>query len=468
NPRVTKADLNLIQLIKAGKEGVFYKAKMMRGTCKGHALVTCKIAKEGVSVKQLEKEVSIMRKLLYHKNVLQLLDWNTAEEPFVLIMEFVSYGTLRNFVQTHREKLSTDPELQSLFTIASYHIATAMEHMRSKMVVHCDLALRNILVGRFPWEIKVAEFGLSRDLTRMRSRRSTRKKQNRERVPLRWYPPEYFRNNYYSFKGDVWSFGIVLWEMQTFGSLPYPTLETSEQVVYYICAGHRNVGPDTCRPEILQIMSDCWSEPYTARPSFSELVQILENIIENDSAGLKAALKMFLRVLEIIFFFYFATHIPITLFIDLQALLPEHVYPQALKDVLHWYAADFKDPMVLDPPFWFKSFVFCEALVQLPFFPVAAYAFLKGNCRWIRTPAIVYSTHVATSLIPILAHILFYDFPEAPHPGPRTSKERLTLVSIYAPYLVVPILMLLTMLLSTAYSSAPPSGKASSKAKKLK
>ncbi|KAM9468591.1 fibroblast growth factor receptor homolog 1 isoform 1-T1 [Clarias gariepinus] len=283
NSRVVRTDLNLMQLIKAGREGAFYKARMLRGTCKGHSLVTCKIAKEGVTAKQIEAEVSIMRKLVYHKNVLQLLDWNTAEEPLVLIMEFVSYGTLRSFVQTHHDKLSADPQIQSLFTIASYHIALAMEHLRSKMVVHCDLALRNILVSRFPWEIKVAEFGLARDLTRMRSRRSTRKKHHRERVPLRWYPPEYFRNNYYSFKGDVWAFGIVLWEMQTFGTLPYPNLETSDQVVYHICAGTRNAGPDSCRPEILQIMKDCWLEPYTARPSFSDLVTILENIIENDS-----------------------------------------------------------------------------------------------------------------------------------------------------------------------------------------
>lgn len=113
--------------------------------------------------------------------------------------------------------------------------------------------------------------------------------------------------------------------------------------------------------------------------------------------------KMFLRVLEIIFFLYFATHIPITLFIDLQALLPEHVYPQQvgvtngrivfishfytltvlpllqLKDVLRWYSEEFKDPMVVDPPEWFKSFIFCEAFLQLPFFPIAAYAFLKGG-----------------------------------------------------------------------------------------
>uniref|UniRef100_A0A8C7SSJ1 Protein kinase domain-containing protein n=1 Tax=Oncorhynchus mykiss TaxID=8022 RepID=A0A8C7SSJ1_ONCMY len=284
-PRFTKADLSLLQLIKAGKEGVFYKARMTRGTCKGHGMFTCKITKEGVTPKRMEMEVSIMRKLVHHKNILQLLDWNTTEEPYVLIMEFVSYGTLRRFLQTHKDDLTSDPELQSLLTIASYHIALAMEHLRSKMVVHCDLALRNIMVSRFPWEVKVSEFGLARDLTRMKSRHSSRRKLPRERVPLRWYPPEYFRINYYSFKGDVWAFGIVLWEIQTFGTLPYHDLETPEAVVYHICAGLKNKDPEGCRPEILQLMRNCWMEPYTSRPSFSDIVRILEDIMENDSSS---------------------------------------------------------------------------------------------------------------------------------------------------------------------------------------
>ncbi|XP_027003343.1 sigma intracellular receptor 2 [Tachysurus fulvidraco] len=177
---------------------------------------------------------------------------------------------------------------------------------------------------------------------------------------------------------------------------------------------------------------------------------------------------MLLRALELVFFFYFASHIPITLFIDLQALLPEHVFPQAFKDVLRWYASEFRDPMVLDPPVWFKSFIFCEALVQLPFFPVAAYAFFKGSCRWIRTPAILYSVHVATSLIPILSHVLLYNFPLAPLPGPQTSKERWALVCVYAPYLIIPLMLLLTMLFSSTYNSVSPSTKASSKSKKRK
>ncbi|XP_054619927.1 sigma intracellular receptor 2 [Dunckerocampus dactyliophorus] len=174
-----------------------------------------------------------------------------------------------------------------------------------------------------------------------------------------------------------------------------------------------------------------------------------------------------IRLLEILFVLYFVSHIPITLFIDLQAVLPGYLYSQTLKDVLNVYAEKFNDPMVLDPPAWFKSFVVCEALLQTPFFPIAAYAFFKGGCQWIRTPAIVYSTHVTTTLIPILSHILFHQFPVDSPRGPQTPHERWTLASIYAPYLFVPVLLLCTMLLSSTYNPTTKSAKTSAvKAKK--
>ncbi|XP_030648057.1 fibroblast growth factor receptor 2-like [Chanos chanos] len=280
--RFNKADLSLQQLIKAGREGTIYKAKMIKGTCKGHSVFICKVAKRSVSLKRMDREISIMRKLGSHKNILQLLDWDICEAPYTLIMEFVAYGTLRSYLQVNQDSLSMNSDLQHLFTISAYHIAHAMDHLRSKMVVHCDLALRNIMVNRFPSEVKVAEFGLARDLTRMRSRRSSRNKDYKERVPLRWYPPEYFRNDHYGFKGDVWAFGIVMWEMQTFGLLPYPDLDSTEKVVQQVCAGHRNAEPDGCRPEIWQMMTDCWQEPYSMRPSFKDIVRVFENILEND------------------------------------------------------------------------------------------------------------------------------------------------------------------------------------------
>ncbi|KAI4882661.1 hypothetical protein NFI96_014649, partial [Prochilodus magdalenae] len=245
-----RADLILNQLIKAGREGVLYKAKMTHTTIKGHNMFTCKVSKKGCTRKDMEREVSVMQKLGMHKNLLQLLDWDITNSPYMLVMEDVTHGSLRSYLQVNQDRLCRDKDLQQLFTLAIYHIAHAMEHIRSRMIVHCDLALRNILVHKFPHEVKVAEFGLAREVARTWSRNSSCKKHHRERVPARWYPPEYFRNDVYGFKGDVWAFGIVIWEMQTFGMLPYPNLNTSEEVARYVCAGHRNAEPAQCRPEI--------------------------------------------------------------------------------------------------------------------------------------------------------------------------------------------------------------------------
>ncbi|XP_031427680.1 fibroblast growth factor receptor homolog 1-like isoform X2 [Clupea harengus] len=251
---LNRSDLTLLQLIKAGREGVFYKAKMNRGTCKGHSMFTCKVSKESVTYKQVHREIAIMKKLGNHKNLLHLLDWDITQSPYFLVMEFVAVGTLHNFLQINRDKLSANKDLQHLFTITAYHIAHAMDHLRSKMVVHGDIALRNIMVNSFPQEVKVAEFSFARDLTRMKSRRTSRKHGDHERIPFRWYPPEYFKDKYYGFKSDVWSFGIILWEMETFGTLPYPNLNSSEDVVRHICAGHKNAEPAGCRVEICRYL----------------------------------------------------------------------------------------------------------------------------------------------------------------------------------------------------------------------
>ncbi|KAM6175136.1 sigma intracellular receptor 2 [Erethizon dorsatum] len=161
------------------------------------------------------------------------------------------------------------------------------------------------------------------------------------------------------------------------------------------------------------------------------------------------------RCLEYLLGFYFLSHIPITLFLDLQGLLPRELYPDQVRNLLKWYSAEFKDYLMEDRPVWFMSFLFCELVFQLPFFPIAAYAFFKGTCRWIRTPAIIYSVHTMTTLIPILTSFLLDDFSKTSRfkgQGPQTLSERLTLVSIYAPYLLIPLTLLLFMLRNPYYN----------------
>jgi hypothetical protein len=154
-------------------------------------------------------------------------------------------------------------------------------------------------------------------------------------------------------------------------------------------------------------------------------------------------------VTNIIFLLYFVSHIPITLFFDLQIVLPKWLYPTCLQDMVVSYSQSFKDPYVLNPPPWYKSFVVCELFIQFPFFFAATYAFWKGGCQWIRVPSMVYASHVATTVLAILSEILFGDFSQ--ESGPVTNTERLVLSAFYAPYLFVPLLLLYTMVTSTEY-----------------
>lgn len=159
------------------------------------------------------------------------------------------------------------------------------------------------------------------------------------------------------------------------------------------------------------------------------------------------------RFLDVVFFLYYLTHIPIALFVDFQSVVPQEYYPAPLVNLKTWYCREFRDPLMMDPPAWFKTFCLCEVFVQFPFFFVGLYAYAKGaaKAKWIRIPAIIYSTHVATTLITIFYHTLTYDFSGSPHPGPRNLAERFTLLSVYSPYLIVPLLNLADACFSSAY-----------------
>eukprot|EP01038_Epipyxis_sp_PR26KG_P004608 gene4608-6485_t len=141
------------------------------------------------------------------------------------------------------------------------------------------------------------------------------------------------------------------------------------------------------------------------------------------------------EILRMVFIIYFVTHIPITLCLDLQALLGEF-YPVSLKDFHLFYVSTYNDPLMRLQPIWFKSFIFLELIFQLPFFFAASYGLIYRK-NWIRIPSIIYGTHVATTLVPILASFAF---------GENTINEKITLASFYLPYLIIPILLVVSML----------------------
>ncbi|GAA5817302.1 hypothetical protein MFLAVUS_010846 [Mucor flavus] len=148
--------------------------------------------------------------------------------------------------------------------------------------------------------------------------------------------------------------------------------------------------------------------------------------------------SIFSRPLDLIYFVYFATHIPVTLGVDFQLFYPSHWVPTALSDALDFYINTFKDPFMGSPTtlYWFASFICCELVVQLPFFFIACIGLLK-DCKYIRLPLAIYGAHVATTVLPTIVEVLFnpkYDLDQT---------ERLVLCGFYGPYFVLPLIMII-------------------------
>ena len=148
-----------------------------------------------------------------------------------------------------------------------------------------------------------------------------------------------------------------------------------------------------------------------------------------------------MEALRVVLLVFFATHIPATLLIDSQAVLPPRLVPPFAADLLAWHVSRTSDPVMTAPfPPWFRALVLGELVFQLPFFFVATYAFA---CRrnWIRIPALVYGVHTATTLLPILLEV--YESTTVPSPAARAQ-----LLLLYAPYLILPAACAVWMALS--------------------
>lgn len=134
------------------------------------------------------------------------------------------------------------------------------------------------------------------------------------------------------------------------------------------------------------------------------------------------------QIIKFVFLVYFITHIPITICLDLQILLGQY-YPDTLRSLFTWYVSVFNDRLLANRPIWLQSFIFAELVLQLPFFFVAIYG-IAFEKKWIRVPAVIYGSHVATTVIPILAEVIFS--------SELLVNEKLILCSVYLPYFLIP------------------------------
>ncbi|KAI4499803.1 hypothetical protein M0802_005059 [Mischocyttarus mexicanus] len=248
----------------------------------GATVVAVKTLKENATERErldLAQELRVMKSLEPHPNVVRLLGCCTEREPMFVILEYVSGGKLQSFLRASREERNHGrPGLTSRdLTGFVYQIAKGMEHLTSKGIIHRDLAARNVLIDENR-ACKVADFGFARDM----AVNEIYERKSEGRLPIRWMAPESLYDNIFSVKSDIWSFGVLIWEIVTLGSTPYPGLAAAE-VMRRIKEGYRLDRPEHCKRELYNIMYYCWDKDPACRPSFTELVNLAEGLLLDET-----------------------------------------------------------------------------------------------------------------------------------------------------------------------------------------
>lgn len=186
--------------------------------------------------------------------------------------DYARHGDLKTLLRdpSNRTRSLVTPAKQLLF---SYQIALGMEYLHSRGVLHRDLAARNILVESDLGLVKIADFGLARNL------RDTGDyyyvQQRGAKVPMKWMAPEALFWHKTSKRSDVWAYGVLLWEIWSFGQSPYPTVAI-EKLTDALKAGYRMDRPDGCPAALYEIMLKCWQWEPKKRPAFSAIIEFYE------------------------------------------------------------------------------------------------------------------------------------------------------------------------------------------------
>ncbi|XP_034545105.1 vascular endothelial growth factor receptor 3 isoform X2 [Notolabrus celidotus] len=305
--------------------------------------VAVKMLKDGATAsehKALMSELKILIHIGNHLNVVNLIGACTKPNgPLMVIVEYCTYGNLSNFLRAKREFFlpyrDRSPKTQSQvrrmieagqmdqrarhqpspspssrlinpqtpsntpsqtpvvekmedlwktpLTIEdlicySFQVARGMEFLASRKCIHRDLAARNILLSENNI-VKICDFGLARDI--YKDPDYVRK--GNARLPLKWMAPESIFDKVYTSQSDVWSFGVLLWEIFSLGASPYPGVQIDEDFCKRLKDGVRMRSPETASPEIYGIMLACWHGEPKERPTFLALVQILGDLLQDNS-----------------------------------------------------------------------------------------------------------------------------------------------------------------------------------------
>uniref|UniRef100_A0A1A8GX42 receptor protein-tyrosine kinase n=1 Tax=Nothobranchius korthausae TaxID=1143690 RepID=A0A1A8GX42_9TELE len=206
-----------------------------------------------------------------HPNVVHLEGVVTRGKPVMIVIEYMENGSLDAFLRKHDGQFTV---IQLVGMLRG--IAAGMRYLADMGYVHRDLAARNILVNS-NLVCKVSDFGLSRVLEDDPEAAYTTRG---GKIPIRWTAPEAIAYRKFTSASDAWSYGIVLWEVMSYGERPYWEM-SNQDVIKAVDEGYRLPPPMDCPATLYQLMLDCWQKERNNRPKFEQIVSILDKLIRN-------------------------------------------------------------------------------------------------------------------------------------------------------------------------------------------
>ena len=265
---IDRRQIRLVRRLGAGQFG-----EVWEGLWNATTSVAVKTLKPGtMAFGEFLQEAALMKKLR-HPKLIQLYAVCTQDEPIYIVTELMKHGSQLDYLRGEGRSLKL-PQLIDM----SAQVASGMAYLEEQNYIHRDLAARNILVGEH-LICKVADFGLARVIDEDIYEAHTGAK-----FPIKWTAPEAAMYNRFTVKSDVWSFGIVLYEVITYGRFPYPGM-TNAQVLEALQQGYRMPRPMGCPDKLYDIMLDCWREEAANRPTFETLQWQLEEFFTAEDGG---------------------------------------------------------------------------------------------------------------------------------------------------------------------------------------
>lgn len=237
-------------------EGSF--GRVYRGKWRNQTVAIKSFKKEAMGKEEFLREANIMRQL-NGKYLVKIYGISINNDSIYIVQEYMANGNLLRFLGNKGRSL----KLENLIKFA-YYTAAGMQCLEAQHIMHRDLAARNVLVGT-DYVLKISDFGLARVVEScLHSPRYF------SVFPQRWSAPEVLQKKPYSIKCDVWSYGVLLMEIFTYGETPYSKLKEAE-VVVKVKNGYRMPKPELVPQDVYEKMLMCWSTEPDKRPSFKTL-----------------------------------------------------------------------------------------------------------------------------------------------------------------------------------------------------